>query len=1618
MPVARRNFLSSSMNQDADDRVLPPGQYRYAENIIVLNSEGSDLGTAQNSYSNKQLTNLNFGANPKVIGTYCDEFEDKIYWFVKSDSGCYLVEWDQTNEVASFVLIDTRAEGSRVLELDENHLITGIEKIISEDTKQDLLLWTDDFMAPCCINIERAKTYGENGFDKEDIYLIKKPPRFAPETAPTYQQELSNNMEEKFLLFAYRYRYLDGEYSALSDFTNYNFTPGRFNLNYYTLDNIGMLNEFNAVNITLNTGDKRVSEVQLVFKESNSNVLYLVETFDKTALGWGNDEDRNYLFSNNKIYKALPERELFRPFDNVPRLAKALTLIGNRAVFGNYLEGYDISDAEGKKINVDYSVSVVNTEIDEGEDFGIEFIPELADRWEEVGSVYIPINEVFTNKMDIANSTGVPLTEGNRIIIYIDLTINGNFPSFKGDYFFVLDQDYALLVDAFDSDAFATLVELINDDFLTRYNWEVPTGWVVETPPSITYENVGGVPRFTVNPVVFEDTLNGDAERIVSFSFTENTYVSISQTLNNASCKTNRDYEVGIVYMDEFARRTTVLTALYNTVYIPQDFSIFVNKLQVTINHAPPAWADRFKLVVKAKALDYQTLYINTFFNEDFYVWAKLEAENKDKIVVGDTLIVKRTAEVVMSQIYKVKVLEIKEQEKDFIEGYVDNAGNPVSVPAGFYMKIRPEGFSMDLNDYGVWQAKFPDIGSSDTPTGWLDLGSYEGDTPPPPYLQQDVPVGSSIYLYLNSSRKFDSGWKNNTYEFTYYAQRSYDTLEEFLNENVLGRPLFGNVGNDNENYQGNLSIVKGFITYQFGVIPVFNDDPDGKTYLQVVGTKSGGSKDRKGYVRAEIVLRKSTGFYVFETIKEQANVETFFETQQCFEIEDGNHSGTEQPQDVSTFQPAIITMDFFNCYTQGNGVESYRIKDGYLVNYLNIDTRPSSTSIEPYRSVRRYADMTYSEAFVESTNQNGLNVFNLSTGNFKELDKQYGSIQKLHSRDRDVLVLQEEKASKVLFGRSVLFNSDGTSNLTSSDAVLEDQVTYLGENGISKNPESFAIDDYRVYYANARRGVVIRLSIDGTTEIVENIQGGMNDFFRDLFRDQPLSKKIGGFDPYLKQYMLTVGNEPIRTYEAECGNVISKLNQSLPFTYILNLNLLFGDIVLDYNITSGNATITADFDGDTYLVSNVTGLGQITIPRLNTEATVVEITVTPVSETISYQVSNVCPIGINLKVVSIVIGDTADVGLTMNNRYRWGISPFYSENDVFGAPPITRFSTEEGVEGQSKFPLRGSTVNIQAYKDSTSSGSFELAKLNRLGYLVSSTEYAESDLATILNLATFPEITETVDGFLNQTDSATFEFNRASDDEILYLIWDYDSFRIGPTIDVLRVGDFPFYINDMVDFPFGNDGLRYLLLAPSNENYSDPNALAPNKFKITQLPTIGTLIYEGMPVNVGDEFPATNDASFNYLGDQSVFTYYEAEMKYRISNTNDIFSNEATVRFRRFPALALDADANEYDVNTEGPISLTLSVLTNDDLGELEVLNYEGSGIWELGDPTGQIVSIDTTGFTLGTVTINPGNLTLKYEMNALEGGTQNFTYTIEDSTGRQSTAIVTINQGAIIEP
>ena len=141
-----------------------------------------------------------------------------------------------------------------------------------------------------------------------------------------------------------------------------------------------------------------------------------------------------------------------------------------------------------------------------------------------------------------------------------------------------------------------------------------------------------------------------------------------------------------------------------------------------------------------------------------------------------------------------------------------------------------------------------------------------------------------------------------------------------------------------------------------------------------------------------------------------------------------------------------------------------------------------------------------------------------------KDLTPTYGSVQKLHQRDTDLVTLCEDKTLKVLANKDALFNADDTKNITATQNVLGNTIPFVGDYGISKNPESFASDAYRSYFTDRERGVVLRLSRDGLTPISDV---GMKDWFSDNLihpgnRTLRARKLIGSYDTKRSLYNIS----------------------------------------------------------------------------------------------------------------------------------------------------------------------------------------------------------------------------------------------------------------------------------------------------------------------------------------------------------------------------------------------------------------------------------------------------------------------------------------------------------------
>ena len=203
--------------------------------------------------------------------------------------------------------------------------------------------------------------------------------------------------------------------------------------------------------------------------------------------------------------------------------------------------------------------------------------------------------------------------------------------------------------------------------------------------------------------------------------------------------------------------------------------------------------------------------------------------------------------------------------------------------------------------------------------------------------------------------------------------------------------------------------------------------------------------------------------------------------------------------------------------------IEESRIRGGY--NNTNVDYGVKAYLVEdnPKASFRINA-MIYSGIYNSRTGINNTNVFSVGEDITKAVDPANGSIQKLYAEDTNLVIFQESKVSRSLIDKDAIYSAEGGGTVTSSNLVIGAVQPFAGEFGISKNPESFASYGFRKYFTDKNKNSVLRLSMDGITEISNY---GMTDYFRDQFGVLDgiygEGKAIGGFDIYTKQYVLSL---------------------------------------------------------------------------------------------------------------------------------------------------------------------------------------------------------------------------------------------------------------------------------------------------------------------------------------------------------------------------------------------------------------------------------------------------------------------------------------------------------------
>ena len=271
--------------------------------------------------------------------------------------------------------------------------------------------------------------------------------------------------------------------------------------------------------------------------------------------------------------------------------------------------------------------------------------------------------------------------------------------------------------------------------------------------------------------------------------------------------------------------------------------------------------------------------------------------------------------------------------------------------------------------------------------------------------------------------------------------------------------------------------------------------------------------------------------------------------------------------------------LAWYNCFSFGNGLESNRIRDDFNEMFITNGVKASTTTQQTYEEERRSHGLIYSGIYNSNSGINDLNQFIMAEKITKDLNPTYGSIQKLFQRRISLIAFCEDRVIQIISNKDAIFNADGNPQLISSSNVLGDANPFVGNFGISKNPESFASESYRAYFTDKARGAVLRLSKDGLTPISKV---GMHDWFRD---NLPIyTSLIGTYDSYKENYNITLSN----TYTE---NIIfnSAFGQGVGSTEvdITNLNVIDNGLV--YSGDSYNTSLdTINFpDNSTFNFAN-----------------------------------------------------------------------------------------------------------------------------------------------------------------------------------------------------------------------------------------------------------------------------------------------------------------------------------------------------------------------------------------------------------------------------------------------
>ena len=871
--------------------------------------------------------------------------------------------------------------------------------------------------------------------------------------------------EYNFPRFAYRWKYKNNQVSGYSPFTNPVFVGGKFE--YLSSDgyNIGMINNTRQIILSnLQWGDESVAELEILYKASNSNAVYAVDSLKDRSI-------TSFTIEKEVIGAIVESNQLLRPYDNVPRVAKAQEITANRLIYGNYTQQYDLVEPSitvSLQSNTHPGATDQNTGNPQQEIYVRSPFSSLKSlRTYQLGANFLDQygreTPVFTSN---SSALSVPVSASSKINKIAASLIGSTIPSFATHFkYFVKETSneyYNLALDRF---YFAEDGNIWLSFPSSERNKVTEESYLILKKE---HDNNNPVPvkaRFKILAIESEAP-----------DFIATSTVSIAES-NVTTTATNNPGE-GVLQFT-FNGPDVTTNQAFNQGFVAENFIIISEGSNKTNEYAissggPTGTGSEYKVSLQ------EALGVDAAFLDDLPVGKTFTINIKKKIVekkpeYEGRFFVKINRDINFDN-YVIASFAGFEPTYGILESVdvpdtIVNAG-PNSSTRG----DRGPGFADTKAPDNNWQTKIrkPVSGQTWFGVGYAGFGNGEKPWNAENRASPSIPLLDDYLSATNTKiRFFDAnGNKSNVYIIKswedFYDRRGWSGRTTMFNSRKAVRVELDN-------------------PFEAG----FN--PAGIEILQEISADTNN-------------ILSSANPAIFETEPREAiDIDIYYQASSAIPIAEYNQTKI---------------LDWHNCYSYGNGVESNRIRDDFNAPIIDKGPIVSAPLDVPYKKEIKKNSLIFSQIFNSISGVNNLNQFIQAEAITKDILPEYGSIQKLRSRDTNLVTLCEDKCLYILADKDALYNADGNTNLTASNRVLGQAVPYGGEFGISTNPESFAEFGYRIYFTDKTRGTVIRLSMDGITEIADK---GMDTFFNDNLR---LNNRIfGSWDGEAKEYNVTLNN-------------------------------------------------------------------------------------------------------------------------------------------------------------------------------------------------------------------------------------------------------------------------------------------------------------------------------------------------------------------------------------------------------------------------------------------------------------------------------------------------------------